>query len=94
MFVSVRDLYNFYIESVYHQGLLSREYNSCLGCRIKLSSVVKYFQSKVDFHKKRFNLVLYFEIFIQLYKIKKFSISKLHPNNDCIVKCKKSDTFV
>ena len=29
MFVSVRDLYNFYIESVYHQGLLSREYNSC-----------------------------------------------------------------
>ena len=30
MFVSVKDIYNFYIESVYHQGLLSREYNSCL----------------------------------------------------------------
>ena len=29
MFVSVRDIYNFYIESVYYQGLLSREYNSC-----------------------------------------------------------------
>ena len=41
MFVSVRDIYNFFIESVYHQGLLSREYNSCwctnalfLGCTI------------------------------------------------------------
>ena len=30
MFVSLRDIYNFYIEFVYHQGLLSREYNFCL----------------------------------------------------------------
>ena len=29
MFVSVRDRYNFYIKSVYHQGLLSRKYSSC-----------------------------------------------------------------
>ena len=29
IFVSVRDIYNFCIESVYHKGLLSREYNYC-----------------------------------------------------------------